>query len=374
MIRVAIVGGSIAGLTLAGLLDPDRFAVTLHEERPERREAGSALGLWGSAWSVLRALGLEERSRAQAATVSAGALRDATGRALLEPPSVPMDLILRPVLVELLDSAVPDAVRRVDARVEEPLDLRADLVVGADGVRSVVRRSAFGAHLLPRPTPWLALRGLLDRPPPVAGEYWGHGDLAGVVPAPGGRTYWFTSHASDLGSWADGEARWRSSPAVDVTEALEETRRVFSARPDRAPEVLDALAGATPESTLAQRILEAPPLPRLVHGRAVLVGDAAHAMTPNLGRGACEAMADAHVLARELGRTEGDPARLGPALARYEARRLPAAWALPPVSHLLMRTALARRGRPARDATLRGVGRLVGLVSLTRGCATPSPS
>lgn len=284
---------------------------------------------------------------------------DAAGRVLVQPPAVPMDLLLRPTLVDLLDQAVPDSVRRVDARVDDPAALRADLVVGADGVRSVVRRSAFGTHLVPRATPWLALRGLLPGSPPVAGEFWGSGDLAGVVPAPGDRTYWFTTHVSALGAAPAGGQRWTSSPPVDAAEALDEARRVFGARPDRSAAVLDVLARARPEDTLAQRILEAPPMRRLVHGRAVLVGDAAHAMTPNLGRGACEAMLDAHALAQELSRPTVDRPALGRALLRYEARRLPAALALPPISRTLMHAALQRRLHPARDTALRAVGALV---------------
>ncbi|WP_040155206.1 FAD-dependent monooxygenase [Mobilicoccus massiliensis] len=354
--RVAIVGGSIAGLTLAALLDPDRFDVTLHEERPERREAGSALGLWPAAWRVLDAVGAGDRARAFAAEPTSGALRDGTGRPLIAARDLPMTLVLRPDLIDLLEAVVPDSVRRVDERVDDPVDLPADLVVGADGVRSAVRRSAFGEHLRPRLTPWLALRGILPGPPPENGEYWGRGDLAGVVEAPRDSTYWFTTHVSTLGSLpgSAGGDPWRRSVEVDVGEALAEARRVFGGRPDRAAAVQDVLARATPESVLAQRIYETPRMHRLVHGRAVLIGDSAHAMTPNLGRGACEAMIDAHVLAGELSRRP-----LTSALARYEARRLPPARVLPPVSRALMRLALSEALQPTRDRALAGVGRLV---------------
>ncbi|GAB48062.1 FAD-dependent monooxygenase [Mobilicoccus pelagius] len=362
-IRVAIVGGSIAGLTLAASLDPQRFDVSLHEERPERRDAGSALAIQPPAWAVLDSLGVGQAARNRAHRITSAALCDATGRHLLRPPGLALHLLLRPALVDLLDSAVPDAVTRRHERVGDPAGLRADLVVGADGVRSVVRRAAFGATLVPRVTPWFALRGLLDGPPPVAEEYWGRGDLAGITPAPEGLTYWFTSHVSDLGAAPHGDDAWRSSSAVDVAEALDEARRLFGARPDRAPAVLAALERARPEDTLAQRILEAPQPRRLVRGRAVLVGDAAHAMTPNLGRGACEAMVDAHVLAREVSRPGVDRASLGRALARYEALRLPPALALPAASRTLMRMALQRRLQPARDAALGAAGALVEAVA-----------
>lgn len=351
--RVAVVGGSIAGLALAGLLDPERFAVTIHEERPERAEAGSSLALWPDARRVLDDLGVGDRAGRLVHEVGTGSLRDATGRPLVSPPTgASMQMILRPALIELVEQAVPDTVRRVHERVVRPEGLPADLVVGADGVRSVVRRSAFGEHTVPRLTPWLALRGLLPGTPPENGEYWGRGDLAGVVEAPGG-TYWFTTHVSSLGTLpaeAGGDP-WRRSLVVDVDEALTEARRVFGGTADRAPAVLDVLNQADAETTLAQRIYEAPPMRRLVHGRAVLVGDAAHAMTPNLGRGACEALVGARILASELNTRD-----LGSALTRYEARRLLPGAVLRRTSHALMQVALATRLQPARDRALRGVG------------------
>ncbi|MDO5628449.1 MAG: FAD-dependent monooxygenase [Mobilicoccus sp.] len=355
--RVAVIGGSIAGAAVAGLLDPARFEVTLHEERPERREAGSSLALWPGAWRALDALGLTEAVRAESEVITGGALRDATGLPLIE-ADVPMTLILRPRLLALLDDAIPASVRRVDGRVEDPASLPADLVVGADGVRSIVRRSAFGEHLTPRLSPWLALRGLLPHPPAQAGEYWGRGDLAGVVPAPGGRTYWFTTHVSDLGSRPPGTNAWSRSLEVDAGEALAEARAVFGAHPRRAPTVLQALEHADPATTLAQRIYEAPPMRRLVHGRAVLVGDAAHAMTPNLGRGACEALIDAHVLAGVLHRHD-----LGTALRIYEARRLAPGAVLRLASRALMHAALSRRLAGPRDAAARAAGAVTAAVT-----------
>lgn len=352
--RVAVVGGGIAGLAVAGLLDSAGFEVTIYEERPERREAGSALVLWPDARRVLRELGVEDAARAVSQEVG-GALRDATGRPLVGLPETGARIILRPALLDLLDRAVPESVTRITTRVVDPVTLRADVVVGADGVRSVVRRSAFGEHLLPRLTPWLALRGIVPGAPVEGGEFWGRGDLAGAVPAPGG-TYWFTTHDSELGSLPPEAAGdpWRRSVSVDVAEALAETRAVFGARADRSPTVLDALARATPETTLAQRIYEAPPMRRLVHGRAVLVGDAAHAMTPNLGRGACEALLDASALVQALNHKH-DTAT---ALHRYEAPRLVRGAVLRRVAHTMMQLAHTERALPVRDAVMRGVGRL----------------
>ncbi|WP_048552985.1 FAD-dependent oxidoreductase, partial [Nostocoides japonicum] len=81
--RVHIVGGGIAGLTLAAALDPDRFAVTLHEAQPERRDVGAVLGVWPSARRVLETLGAWDRCAERSVRSPGGALHDLSGRRLV---------------------------------------------------------------------------------------------------------------------------------------------------------------------------------------------------------------------------------------------------------------------------------------------------
>lgn len=322
MARIAIVGGGIAGLTLAAALDHDRHEVTVYEAQPERSGTGGALMLWPAARHVLGRLGAGPALAPYRRPVVGAALRDLTsGRARVVAPGATLTLVPRPALLSALEDLVPAGVERVTAAVEDPSQLDADLVVGADGVRSRVRGLVDPGAAARRETPYVALRVMAPQPPPPGsvGEYWGGGRLFGVAPV-GTGTYWFTSHRSHLGP-----------EPLDVGQVLAEVRQRYA---DAAP-VLRALLADPGPDVLATRIWVAPPMRRYARGRYVVVGDAAHAMTPNLGRGACDAVVDAATLARALGR-----GRAALRLRRWQARRVPPTQAARVVSAGLMRVAL----------------------------------
>jgi 2-polyprenyl-6-methoxyphenol hydroxylase-like FAD-dependent oxidoreductase len=178
-----------------------------------------------------------------------------------------------------------------------------DVLVGADGLHSVVRIGLFGDSKL-RYSGYAAWRAVTERLPGVAedtfSESWGPGARFGLIPIGGGRLYWFTAEDAPDG-------------AAPPDAPLEEIRRRFGGWHDPIPAVVDA----TEEATLSRTfVYDRPPTKRWGEGRVTLLGDAAHPMTPNLGQGAAQALEDAVVLGAELGRG-GDPAE---ALRRYEGR------------------------------------------------------
>lgn len=282
MDTITIVGGGVAGLALAAALDPKRWNVTLIEQRPGVPEVGTAFGIWPVAQRALAYLGLGDWLAREGVRIDSGAIIGPDGRPIIRMRNVDIQLLARPVLLRALDGIVPAAVERVTQRVEDPRGLPGDLVVAADGVRSRVRGAVWGDA--PGSSGTWAVRGVLPRPAesPEMGEYWAGRVLFGISPNTGGTTNWYATVRQDPG------------PPAAALEALRESHRGF-------PEpVQRVLAEAMPERTLVNEILVSPLTTRLVRDRYVLIGDAAHAMTPSLGRGACEALVDAVTLGHEL--------------------------------------------------------------------------
>lgn len=329
---IDIIGGGVAGLALAARLDPRRFRIRVLDAGGDAREVGTCFGIWPFAMPALAALGLAERVRSAGVRPTAGTIWNAAGRALVHSTRVPeVWLVTRLQLLDWLSAAVGPRVERVSTRVTDPAASEADLVIGADGAYSITRERIFGRPAVS--TGIVALRGLV--PFQVApGEYWGRGAHFGSTPHPDGLTNWFATLPE-----------FRAEPA----EALDRARVAFADFPDP---VRTVLAAATPEQTLVNRIVEAPPLPRFVAGRTVLVGDAAHAMSPNLGRGACESLVDAAVLAEAL---ENEP--IPEALARYDRVRRRPTQRVRRLAAGMRRVSLG--GGPLRDPLLRTVGVLV---------------
>jgi 2-polyprenyl-6-methoxyphenol hydroxylase-like FAD-dependent oxidoreductase len=164
------------------------------------------------------------------------------------------------------------------------------------------------------------------------GEYWGRGDLFGMAAARGG-SFWYASYRSGLGPYG-----------IDVAATLEQARQRYATH---APVIRRVLAAATPETCLVQRLWTVPHLRSYVRGRTVLIGDAAHAMMPTLGRGACESLVDAVTLADLLNTLPESKA-----LHAYDRQRRPRTRALSLASSALGRIALAEGGQPLRDRLL----------------------
>lgn len=335
--EIDIVGGGVAGLALAALLDPGRWTVRLHEGDPDQHQLPTCFGIWPFARRAMRRLDLDELVDTRAVIAHGGRLLSERGTVLGASTKVEIPLVTRPGLLAWLESKVPGTVQRHDARVDQPALLDGAVVVGADGAHSTVRRLRFGATA--HRTGYQALRGVVPRETVDGAEIWGDGLQFGYTPHPDGMTNWFATN------------RERREP---VAPALARARRELAGFPDPVAEIL---ASATEEHTLVNGIIEAPGLRSFSRDRYVLIGDAAHAMSPNLGRGACESLLDAAVLAAALNRIDpGDAQARATALRTYDRKRCRASQRIRRASRLAQRVSVHQR--PWRDRPMSLVGRL----------------
>jgi 2-polyprenyl-6-methoxyphenol hydroxylase-like FAD-dependent oxidoreductase len=365
-----VVGSGIGGLAAAIALERSRYEVLVLEQAPELTEVGAGLTLWPNGVRALAALGLGE-VRDFGSVQGAGGVRVPSGRWLSRSDmsqvrtrfGEPVLGVHRADLQRLLLERALQAseirlgvtVRRVrqdssgvTAVLADGSETRADIVVGADGVDSVVRcqlypdsRSRYAGF-----SAWRAVIQTEGPGPGVPGETMGTGQLFGFVPLARQRIYWFAA------------ARLPEQPSYQDGANQEELIRRFGKWHDPIP----GLIRDTPEDQILYHpIHEVPSLPAWSVGRVTLLGDAAHAMTPNLGQGACQALEDAVALGETVA-AESDPVA---ALAAYQRARLRRATGIAARSRLTSRVALV--SHPLTVALRNLVIRLIPNRALTRG-------
>ena len=327
--HAVVIGAGIGGLGAAAGLAAAGWDITVCERAAQVEPAGAGLALAPNGLRALDVLGIGDSARAHAVPQEIGIrspggrwlVRSSTGRMIVDRFGDPVILLPRSEVIDSLLSRVPAQALALSTEVTSVLpggpgaarvttsagDLDAALVVAADGIGSATRTALFPGHPGLRYagfTTWRLLTGSVPGPVPM-GETWGRGTVFGVMPLSDGRVYCYAAAPAAAGAAAGDE--------------LAELVRLFGGWHEPIPALL---AGAAPAAVLRHDVAElASPLPSFHSGRVVLLGDAAHPMTPNLGQGACQALEDAVVLSGLAASTNADD--LPPALAAYTSARLP---------------------------------------------------
>lgn len=323
--RAIIIGAGIGGLTAAIALQQIGFDVAVLERAEKLQEVGSGLPLWTNALRALQKLGLKDELEAIGIPVTAGSistwrgdtLADMSTEALLKKLGTISSVVHRAELhAVLLEACGAEKVHLgttcigvrqdkndVCALLADDQEVRGDVLIGADGLHSVIRAQVFNTQK-PKYVGYTCWRGVANIDGTGLETWaWGKGYQFGITPMTHQRAYWFAQCYTPEGM--------PDKPYGRKCEVLE----MFQDWHDPVPQVIQA---TTEEHILRNDVYEHKHLHHWSRGRVTLLGDAAHAMTPNLGQGACQAIEDAVVLAHCL-ETESD---IATALRRYETRRV----------------------------------------------------
>lgn len=326
--QVAIVGAGIGGLTLAIALKKAGISFRVYEAASELRPVGAGIAIANNAMQVYRHLGVAPQLNEKGTRISTVRLTDLNLRVLDQTSLVSFEqhyqlaniAIHRSDLHQVLLDAVGVEHLQLNKRLQQITSTEAGytlaftdgtteqhpFVIGADGLRSKVRQALFGDYPL-RDAHQMCWRGVLPFELPkgyahVAVESWGKGKRMGFVELDKHQVYWY---------FLVDEALYQPDTDVELYLA-------------GCPLWVQQMIQQTPkESIHLDKIYDLKPFEGWYKEKACLIGDAAHATTPNLGQGACQAIEDVYVISRLLERhTLEEALRKFPAIRQAKAHKI----------------------------------------------------
>lgn len=334
--EIGILGGGIAGLSVALALRKQGYNPRVYERRTEPATMGAGVTLWPNASFVLDELGLLQDIAAIGGRPLTMRRQDAMGNALGgldialldRTMGYPTYTVLRRHLQKvLLDHAarqgIPvefghqavaielDTHGRAVARFENGASIRPDLLIGADGRMESVARKFVAGDNTPVYQGFVNWIGVAQGPHALVDDisiqdFWGAGERFGCVPICPELVYWAAAQARPLNE---------VTPTADLRKEVE---KLFA----RWPEPVLAIIRATPENAIRLiAVHDLEPLHTWSRANVLLVGDAAHAPLPTSGQGACQALEDAWHLARCLDGASGSLDDVFQAFAKIRASK-----------------------------------------------------
>ncbi|MEA5458793.1 FAD-dependent monooxygenase [Arcicella sp. LKC2W] len=299
---ISIIGAGIGGLTTALTLKQKGFDVALYEGTAEIKPVGAGIIIANNAMQVFQKLGLQDKIQAAGNKISYMKITDEN----LKPLSV-IDLsvfeqkygvhnvaIHRGELQKILADAVGfenislskklvDIQKNTDFTLnfDDNSSVQSNILIGADGIKSVVRNKLFQENTI-RNAEQICWRGICHFTLPQQytnelNEAWGKGKRVGFVKISSQKVYWYAlANQKDI----------KNAHDINLSDFFKEFHS----------DIVSILKATPKEKIIIADILDLKPMQHWQEKNVCLVGDAAHATTPNLGQGACQAIEDAYVL------------------------------------------------------------------------------
>lgn len=336
MMNITIVCAGIGGLTTAIALRKyfPSANVEIFEGSEELKPVGAGIGLGANAVMAFRELDIAEAVLAESRIIEKFRILDKAGRVLTQTNNFALNKAhnivsnfsihrtnLQQALLNNLEGVPIHLGKRVqkfkqrDRIVLEFTDgslHETDYIIATDGIHSVFRKQLLpGAGV--RFAGYTCWRGVTHIIPStlegmhIASETWAEGKRFGIVPLKGSRVYWFAC----INSPALNNLQYRAFTRADLLKS-------FS---DFHTPVTDLISITDPEAIIWNDIIDFKPISQYAFGNILLSGDAAHATTPNMGQGACQAIEDAVVLGKLLQKINNPQE----AFLAFEKKRIPRA-------------------------------------------------
>jgi len=300
--KIAIIGGGIGGLTTALALKKNGIDAIVYESAPEIKPVGAGIIMANNAMQVFEKLGVRNKIEHAGCKISNIKITDAQLNTISEVELTQFEkqygvynvAIHRADLQNILADEIGFENIQLSKRLlkiekhdnfkltfEDRTIINADVVIGADGISSVVRKQLFGIGKI-RDTKQKCWRGICEfdwtsKYNHEAFESWGKGKRFGFVKISDKKVYWF---------------------AVISESLMKEDKNILSLFQEFHPEILKIISETPKDKIFFSDIIDLQPITQWHKGKVCLIGDAAHATTPNMGQGACQAVEDAYVIGK----------------------------------------------------------------------------
>ncbi|MCU4628219.1 FAD-dependent urate hydroxylase HpxO [Acinetobacter variabilis] len=329
--EITIIGAGMGGLTTGIALKKFGHKVTIYEQAEKILPVGAAISLWSNGVKCLNYLGLTEQVAKLGGQLDQLAYIDGlTGDTMTQFSLLPLieEVGQRPYPVARADlqNMLMDEFGREDIQLGKKMvelqeqkdgvlvkfadgtEIKTDLLIGADGTHSITRAYVLGEQVSRRYAGYVNWNGLVEISEKLTpADQWttfvGQGKRVSLMPVADGKFYFFFDVPLPVGL-ENNRAEYKTL-----------LKQYFEGWCAPVQHLIDAL---DEQKTNRVEIHDIEPFAQFYKGRVVIVGDAAHSTTPDIGQGGCQAMEDAIYLARSL---QINTLGLEDALKRYQNKR-----------------------------------------------------